>query len=222
MLDLLKMFYHLVVDRVKIQGNNSFKFLRFMFIYNLFLCRNSNNNLEQPTSSSTTTMSSAASPTSAPSTPQPTSKPIAATLVGTLRRKNPFNRAPINTTDFAISSTSMKEEPTSPVVPPKSTLRPTSHILQRNKIDPAEDDDEVEIIESSTNNNNRKSNKSATLSAKRLSLRLPNAFRNSNNLVLHWDLILVNKESSWICHFSKPSNNKSKEPSLLLTIQILF
>lgn len=69
----------------------------------------------------------------------------------------------------------MNEEPTSPAVPPKSTLRPTSHILQRNKIDPAdEDDDEIEIID------NRKSNKSATHSSKRLSLRLPNAFRNSN------------------------------------------
>lgn len=70
----------------------------------------------------------------------------------------------------------MNEEPVSPAVPPKSTLRPTSNILQRNKIDPAdEEDDEIEIVE-----NHRKSNKSATLSSKRLSLRLPNAFRTSN------------------------------------------
>lgn len=68
----------------------------------------------------------------------------------------------------------MNEEPVSPVVPPKSTLRPTSNILQRNKIDPADEDDEIEIID------HRKSNKSATLSSKRLSLRLPNAFRTSN------------------------------------------
>ena len=111
-----------------------------------------------------------------PSTPHPTSKAISSTLVGTLRRKNPFNRAPINTTDFAISSTSMKEEPVSPTVPPKSTLRPTSHILQRNKIDPTENDEEIEIVES----NNRKSSKMATLSSKRLSLRIPNAFKNNN------------------------------------------
>ncbi|KAI7896652.1 kinase-like domain-containing protein [Mucor mucedo] len=110
--------------------------------------------------------------------PQSTSKPIAATLVGTLRRKNPFQRAPINTTDFAISPSSMNEEPVSPVVPPKSTLRPTSNILQRNKIDPAdEEDEEIEMVVE----NHRKSNKSATLSSKRLSLRLPNAFRTSSH-----------------------------------------
>lgn len=108
--------------------------------------------------------------------PQPASKPIAATLVGTLRRKNPFSRAPINTTDFSISPSSMKEEPSSPVVPPKSTLRPTSHILQRNRVDPTDDDDD----EIETTENRRSSSKSATVSAKRLSLRLPNAFRNSN------------------------------------------
>jgi hypothetical protein len=50
---------------------------------------------------------------------------------------------------------------------------------QRNRIDPTtEDDDEIEIVESS--NSNRKSNKSATLSSKRLSLRIPNAFRHSS------------------------------------------
>jgi hypothetical protein len=110
----------------------------------------------------------------APSSPvAPTAKPITATLVGTLRRKNPFNRTPINTTDFAISPTSMKE-PNSPSVPPKSTLRPTSHILQRNKIDPSDEDfDDTEY----PSKENRKSNKSATLSAKRLSLRIPN-FKN--------------------------------------------
>lgn len=112
-------------------------------------------------------------------TPTPTSKPIAATLVGTLRRKNPFNRTPINTTDFAISSTSMKE-PNSPTVPPKSTLRPTSHILQRNKVDPSDEDfdgdnDEHQFKE------NRKSSKSATLSAKRLSLRIP-TFKNDSTI----------------------------------------
>ncbi|KAL7310447.1 serine/threonine-protein kinase gin4 [Mucor circinelloides] len=118
---------------------------------------------------------------SSPVTPTPTSKPIAATLVGTLRRKNPFNRTPINTTDFAISSTSMKE-PASPTVPPKSTLRPTSHILQRNKVDPSDEDPEEESIIMEQQKENRKSNKSATLSAKRLSLRIPNAFRNDSTI----------------------------------------
>ncbi|KAG2234349.1 hypothetical protein INT48_007216 [Thamnidium elegans] len=130
----------------------------------------------EPTSTSTSSVSGSGMGASSPISPQPTSKPIAATLVGTLRRKNPFSRAPINTTDFSISPSSMKEEPSSPVVPPKSTLRPTSHILQRNRVDPTDDDDdEIEMTE-----NRRSSNKSATVSAKRLSLRLPNAFRNSN------------------------------------------
>jgi hypothetical protein len=153
--------------------------LLFIIIY-IFLCRNNSISVEhQPSSNATATTAA----TTAPSTHQPTSnnkQPIAATLVGTLRRKNPFNRAPINTTDFAISPTSMEpqqkqeELPISPTVPPKSTLRPISHILQHNKIDPSEDDDtEIEIIESSP----RKSNKSATL---RMSIRLPNAFRHTN------------------------------------------
>lgn len=161
------MSYLPVVDRVKMFGKLE-KNLRLLYFLTL-LCRN-----PEPTSASTSSASGSESCAS-PTTPQPTSKPIAATLVGTLRRKNPFSRAPINTTDFSISPSSMKEEPSSPVVPPKSTLRPTSHILQRNKIDPTDDeDDEIEIIE------NRKSNKSATMSAKRMSLRLPNAFRTSN------------------------------------------
>ncbi|GAA5816902.1 hypothetical protein MFLAVUS_010437 [Mucor flavus] len=129
----------------------------------------------EPTSTSTSSVSGSDMGASTLS-PQPASKPIAATLVGTLRRKNPFSRAPINTTDFSISPSSMKEEPSSPVVPPKSTLRPTSHILQRNRVDPTDDDDdEIEMTE-----NRRSSSKSATVSAKRLSLRLPNAFRNNN------------------------------------------
>lgn len=75
------------------------------------------------------------------------------------------------------------KEPTSPTVPPKSTLRPTSHILQRNKIDPSDEDAEEEgIIIEQQQKENHKSNKSATLSAKRLSLRIPNAFRNDSTI----------------------------------------
>lgn len=173
---------------------NHFFYLAFFFINHnsFFSCRNNSisHTSEQHSPASNTTA------TTVPSTPQPSSsssnnttkQPITATLVGTLRRKNPFHRAPINTTDFVISPTSMEQQsqqndilpPTSPIVPPKSTLRPTSHILQRNKIDPTTEDDdntaaatEIEVVESP-----RKSNKSATL---RMSLRLPIAFtRNSN------------------------------------------
>lgn len=71
----------------------------------------------------------------------------------------------------------MKEEPTSPNVPPKSTLRPTSHILQRNKVDPDEEEPEQPPARPNSHNN-----KSATLSAKRLSLRIPNAFKNDSTV----------------------------------------
>ncbi|KAI8880847.1 Pkinase-domain-containing protein [Backusella circina FSU 941] len=67
-------------------------------------------------------------------------------IVGTLRRKNPFTKT-INTTDFAISSAPMKQQ----------------QLQQQEPISP-------------TNNNNI----SATLRAKRLSLRIPNAFRNES------------------------------------------
>lgn len=145
---------------------------------------------------------------SSPVTPTPTSKPIAATLVGTLRRKNPFNRTPINTTDFAISSTSMKE-PASPTVPPKSTLRPTSHILQRNKVDPSDEDPEEESIIMEQQKENRKSNKSATLSAKRLSLRIPNAFRNDST---------INSSSTKKFGFTLGSNSRKQRKQLDLSL----
>lgn len=174
-------------------------------------CRNSQNTEAPPfapqQSNSATTTSTNAAPSS-PATPTPTSKPIAATLVGTLRRKNPFNRAPINTTDFAISSTSMKE-PTSPTVPPKSTLRPTSHILQRNKVDPSDEDPEEETVILEQHKENRKSNKSATLSAKRLSLRIPNAFRNDST---------VNSSSTKKFGFTLGSNSRKQRKQLDLSL----
>ncbi|KAI8641581.1 hypothetical protein BD408DRAFT_367923 [Parasitella parasitica] len=171
--------------------------------------RSSNNTDMPPTASqqgnSTTTNTTPSSPT----TPTPTSKPIAATLVGTLRRKNPFNRTPINTTDFAISTTSMKE-PTSPTVPPKSTLRPTSNILQRNKVDiSTEDTEEESILFQQQQKENRKSNKSATLSAKRLSLRIPNAFKNEST---------VNASSTKKFGFTLGSNSRKQRKQLDLSL----
>ncbi|KAF1800640.1 hypothetical protein FB192DRAFT_1473040 [Mucor lusitanicus] len=164
---------------------------------------------QQSNSATTTTTTGTTTAPLSPVTPTPTSKPIAATLVGTLRRKNPFNRTPINTTDFAISSTSMKE-PASPTVPPKSTLRPTSHILQRNKVDPSDEDPEEESITTmEQQKENRKSSKSATLSAKRLSLRIPNAFRNDST---------INASSTKKFGFTLGSNSRKQRKQLDLSL----
>ncbi|KAL0089474.1 kinase-like domain-containing protein [Phycomyces blakesleeanus] len=74
------------------------------------------------------------------------------TLSGTLRRRNPFAKVP-------QSDIIPTENTTEPVLPPKSTLRPTSNALQRNKIEPVQ-----------PNTVGRSSN------TKRLSIRVPNLF----------------------------------------------
>ncbi|KAI9481141.1 MAG: kinase-like domain-containing protein [Benjaminiella poitrasii] len=106
----------------------------------------------------------------------PISKPIASSLVGTFRRKNPFNRAPINTTELSISSESIL-----PTVPPKTISRPKSHILQRNQIDPSEEDATEPSSEQQQKGGSREPSKSATLSSKRLSFR--NTFRANSATV---------------------------------------
>lgn len=215
-LDLSKTFCHLLVDRARMQGKHVVPCSQGALI-NLVLrqCRNSQNTevppsaSQQSNSATTTTTTGTTTAPLSPVTPTPTSKPIAATLVGTLRRKNPFNRTPINTTDFAISSTSMKE-PASPTVPPKSTLRPTSHILQRNKVDPSDEDPEEESITTmEQQKENRKSSKSATLSAKRLSLRIPNAFRNDST---------INASSTKKFGFTLGSNSRKQRKQLDLSL----
>jgi hypothetical protein len=96
-----------------------------------------------------------------------------------------------------------QQQPTSPVVPPKSTLRPTSHILQRNKVDPSSDEDQPPLPPPPSSN---KSNKSATLSAKRLSLRIPNAFRGDSTV------------SSKKFGFTLGSNSRRQRKQLDLTL----
>ncbi|KAI8968362.1 hypothetical protein BDF20DRAFT_177117 [Mycotypha africana] len=107
--------------------------------------------------------------------PALTPKSGTSTLVGTLRRKNPFHRTAINTTDFAITSITHTTST-------KGTVRPASTILQRNRIDPSEDEDSVHANQSAEDNQKSASpSRHATLQAKRMSLRIPNAFKGVND-----------------------------------------
>ncbi|KAF7732339.1 hypothetical protein EC973_005235 [Apophysomyces ossiformis] len=94
-----------------------------------------------------------ATPTS-PAEPQPQPQSTSSSAFGTLRRKNPF----------------AKSEPATPVPPPRSSLRPTANILQRNKVDPT-----PSIRKSTSSSNNKQSN------PKRLSIRVPNAFQTEKS-----------------------------------------
>ncbi|KAG0167242.1 hypothetical protein DFQ28_005948 [Apophysomyces sp. BC1034] len=87
-----------------------------------------------------------------PTTPQPQS--TSSSAFGTLRRKNPF----------------AKSEPTTPVPPPRSSLRPTGNLLQRNKVDPTSG-----MRKSTSSSNSRQTN------PKRLSIRVPNAFQTEKS-----------------------------------------
>ncbi|RCH77789.1 hypothetical protein CU098_004583, partial [Rhizopus stolonifer] len=99
----------------------------------------------------------------APQTPTPTSKPIAATIAGTFRRKNPFQRAPINTTDFEISTS---PKPTTTTTTAATHRFTNSTVLHRNKIDPSLMEDQPK--------------KYVTLNSKKLSLHIPNAFKSND------------------------------------------
>ncbi|KAI8374779.1 kinase-like domain-containing protein [Blakeslea trispora] len=97
--------------------------------------------------------------------PIPSPKPASSTWVGTLRRKNPFNKANGGTNKFDITMEPSDYQHTRP-----GTHRITnSNILQRNRVDPTLTE------ESST------SRKSATMNARKFSLRIANTFKNDED-----------------------------------------
>ncbi|CAO3649507.1 unnamed protein product [Cunninghamella blakesleeana] len=124
---------------------------------------------------------------------------IKSTLAGTLRRKkNPFNNSNNNNEESSLPST--PTTPLPPNVPTKSSLRQQpslTTVSKNNKIDPSISSSIVSSSSSSntstvdtttinkrhskisTNNNNTNTN-GKTLNTKRLSIRVPNAFRNED------------------------------------------
>ncbi|OBZ88240.1 Serine/threonine-protein kinase GIN4 [Choanephora cucurbitarum] len=97
--------------------------------------------------------------------PIPNSKPTSSTWVGTLRRKNPFQKSNAGTNKFDITIDSSNNQNSK-----SGTHRMSNaNILQRNKIDPTS-------IEEPTN-----PRKSATLNAKKFSLRIANTFKTDED-----------------------------------------
>ncbi|KAI8996821.1 kinase-like domain-containing protein [Pilobolus umbonatus] len=109
------------------------------------------------------------------------SKPTNLTMIGTLRRKNPFTKSSTNNAEFSISPDSI-DSPQSSISQAKSNVRPMSHVLQRNKIDPSEDLEDFDQIQQPTKSTDKSTLKSSTVSSKRLSLRLSNAFRGDSTV----------------------------------------